>query len=125
MLNKLSIAVVIPALNEEKQLGEVIDAIPDFADYIIVVDDGSTDRTVEVAEEKGAKVISHRINRGLGAALSTGVKTVLGMDVDIMVNMDADGQFNPADIEKLVQPILDGQADFVTASRFMDKAYKP
>ena len=125
MLNKLSIAVVIPALNEEKQLGEVIDTIPGFADHIIVVDDGSTDRTVEVAEQKGAKVISHRTNRGVGAALSTGVKTVLGMDVDIMVNIDADGQFNPADIEKLVQPILDGHADFVTASRFIDKAYKP
>jgi glycosyltransferase involved in cell wall biosynthesis len=90
-----------------------------------VVDDGSTDRTVEVAEEKGALVISHRTNRGLGAALITGVRTVLGMDVDIMVNIDADGQFDPADIEKLVQPILEGQADFVTASRFIDKAYKP
>jgi len=125
MLNKLSIAVVIPALNEEKQLGEVIDAIPAFADHIIVVDDGSTDKTVEVAEGKGAKVISHKSNRGVGAALSTGVRTVLGMDVDIMVNMDADGQFDPADIEKLVQPILDGQADFVTASRFIDKAFRP
>jgi glycosyltransferase involved in cell wall biosynthesis len=125
MLNKRSIAVVIPALNEEKQLGEVLDSIPDFADHILVVDDGSTDRTVDVAEKKGARVISHRTNRGVGAALGTGVRAVLGMDVDIMVNIDADGQFNPADIEKLVQPILDGQADFVTASRFIDKAYRP
>ena len=125
MLNNKTIAVVIPALNEEKQLGEVIDSIPGFTDHIIVVDDGSTDRTVEVAEQKGAIAISHKTNRGVGAALSTGVKAVLDMDVDIMVNIDADGQFDPADIEKLVQPILDGDADFVTASRFIDKAYKP
>lgn len=125
MLNKLSIAVVIPALNEEENLGEVIEKIPGFADHIIVVDDGSTDRTAEVAREKGATVVSHRVNRGVGAALSTGVRTVLGMDVDIMVNMDGDGQFNPPDMEKLVQPILDGQADFVTASRFKDTSYRP
>lgn len=125
MLNKLSIAVLIPALNEEKQLGQVIEAIPEFVDHIIVIDDGSTDRTVEVAEQKGAKVISHKSNRGVGAALSTGVKAVLGMEVDILVNIDGDGQFDPADIEKLVQPILDNRADFVSASRFIDKAYKP
>ena len=125
MLKNLTIAVVIPALNEEKLLGEVIETIPGFVDHIIVVDDGSTDRTVEVAEQKGAISISHNTNKGVGAALSTGVDAVLSMDVDIMVNIDADGQFNPADIEKLVQPILDGHADFVTASRFIDKAYKP
>jgi len=125
MLNKRTIALVIPALNEEKQLGSVIDAIPSFVDHIIVVDDGSSDNTVEVAHQKGAKVISHKTNLGVGAAISTGIKAVLGMDADIMVNMDADGQFDPADIEKLLQPILDGQADFVTASRFIDKSFKP
>ena len=125
MLNKLSIAVLIPALNEEQQLGQVIDAIPAFADHIIVVDDGSTDGTVEVAQQKGAKVISHKTNRGVGAALKTGVKAVLEMDVDILVNIDGDGQFDPADIEKLVEPIVEGRADFVSASRFINKAYKP
>jgi len=125
MLNQRSIAVLIPALNEEQQLGQVIEAIPDFADHIIVVDDGSTDRTIQVAEQKGAKVISHRTNKGVGAAFSTGVRAVLGMDVDIMVNMDGDGQFDQADMVKLLQPILEGRADFVTASRFIDKAYKP
>jgi glycosyltransferase involved in cell wall biosynthesis len=65
------------------------------------------------------------MNKGVGAALSTGIKAVLEMKADIMVNIDADGQFNPADIEKLVQPILDGQADFVTASRFIDKSFRP
>ncbi len=125
MLSNKSIAVVIPAFNEEKQIGQVIDAIPGFADHIIVVDDGSTDRTVEIAKEKGAITISHKMNRGVGAALSTAVNYVLGMPVDIMVNMDGDGQFNPEDIEKLVIPILENRADFVTASRFIDKALKP
>jgi glycosyltransferase involved in cell wall biosynthesis len=125
MLKNKSIAVVIPALNEEQQLGQVIEAIPAFVDHVIVVDDGSSDGTVAVAEEKGARAISHRKNKGVGAAFSTGVKAVLDLGADIMVNMDADGQFNPADIEKLVLPILDSKADFVTASRFIDKAFKP
>ena len=77
MLNKRTIALVIPALNEEKALGSVIDAIPSFVDHIIVIDDGSTDNTVEVARQKGAKVFSHKTNRGVGAAMGTGVRTVL------------------------------------------------
>ena len=125
MLNKKTIAVVLPALNEAEQIGEVIEAIPDFADFIVVVDDGSTDRTVEIAREKGAHTVSHKTNRGVGAAFNTGVRTVLEMDVDIMVNMDADGQFNPDDIQKIVRPIINGEADFVTASRFIDKEFQP
>jgi glycosyltransferase involved in cell wall biosynthesis len=125
MLSNKTIAVVIPALNEEEQIGKVIEAIPDFADHIIVVDDGSTDHTVNIAKGKGASIVSHKYNRGVGAAFISGVKRFLELQADIMVNIDADGQFNPADIEKLIRPILENQADFVTASRFIDKAYKP
>ncbi|MEN8227831.1 MAG: glycosyltransferase family 2 protein [Bacteroidota bacterium] len=125
MLNNKTIAIVLPAFNEEKQIGQVIEAIPDFADHIVVVDDGSSDRTVEIATEKGVKTVSHKKNRGVGAAFNTGVKFILDMQVDIMVNMDADGQFNPDDIQKLLQPILEKRADFVTASRFIDQAYQP
>jgi glycosyltransferase involved in cell wall biosynthesis len=125
MLRNKTIAVVIPALNEENQIGTVIEAIPDFADFIVVVDDGSTDQTVKIAEEKGAMTISHKSNRGVGAAFNTGVKYVLDLQADIMVNIDADGQFNPGDIEKIVTPILEDDADFVTASRFIQKDYKP
>jgi len=125
MLNNKTIAVVIPALNEEKQIGEVIEAIPGFVDHIFVVDDGSSDSTVQIAQEKGATTVSHKKNRGVGAAFNTGVQSVLDIHMDIMVNMDADGQFNPADIEKLVLPIIEKKADFVTASRFIEKEFHP
>ena len=125
MFQGKTISVVLPAYNEEKQIGEVIAAIPEFVDHIIVVDDGSIDRTVEVARKAGAVTVSHKKNRGVGAAFNTGVRTVLEMKSDIMVNMDADGQFNPADIEKLILPILEGRAGFVTASRFIDQDFVP
>lgn len=125
MLNKHSIAVVIPALNEETQIGEVILAMPDFVDHVIVVDDGSTDGTVKVAREHGAKTLSHKINMGVGMAFKTGVSEALRLNVDIMVNIDADGQFNPDDIIQLVEPLLEERADFVTASRFINKELKP
>jgi len=125
MLNNHTIAVVLPALNEEALIGQVIDAIPDFIDHVIVVDDGSTDKTAEIAKEKGAITVSHKRNRGVGAAFHTGVRQVLSMQVDIMVNMDADGQFNPDDIEKIVSPVIEKRADFVTASRFIHKDYVP
>lgn len=125
MLNNKSIAVVMPALNEEEQIGQVIEAIPGFVDHILVVDDGSGDRTAEIAKEKGAITVSHNKNRGVGAAFITGVRIILEMPVDIMVNMDADGQFNPDDIEQLVSPIIEKKADFVTASRFIEKDYQP
>lgn len=125
MFHGKKIAAVLPAFNEEKQIGQVISAIPGFVDHIIVVDDGSTDRTAHIARESGAMTVSHKKNRGVGAAFNTGVLTILEMQVDIMVNMDADGQFNPGDIEKLIFPILEGRAGFVTASRFIDKEFVP
>jgi len=104
---------------------EVLESIPGYVDNVIVVDDGSTDRTSEVASEKGAIVVKHYMNRGVGIAFRTGVIKALGMDTDIMVNLDADGQFNPQDISTLIRPIIDGQVDFVTASRFMDREKTP
>lgn len=125
MINGKKIVVVIPALNEEMKIGDTIDAVPDFVDHIIVVNDGSTDNTASIAEEKNATVISHYFNKGVGAAFNTGVKAAIDTEADIMVNMDADGQFNPADIKLLIQPICSGQADFVTASRFISKEFYP
>jgi glycosyltransferase involved in cell wall biosynthesis len=125
MLNNQTIAVVVPAYNEERQIGQVIQSMPEFVDHILVIDDGSSDKTVEIAQNHGAKIVSHKKNQGVGAAFNTGVKTILNMEVDIMVNIDADGQFNPADIKKLLTPIIEKKADFVTASRFIDKAYQP
>ncbi|HPN35385.1 MAG TPA: glycosyltransferase family 2 protein [bacterium] len=125
MYNGKRITVIIPALNEEKKIGQVIDGIPRFVDHVVVVDDGSTDRTGEIAREKGAVVFRHAFNRGVGAAFNSGRRLALELNDDIVVNIDADGQFNPADIESLIEPIVQGAADFVTASRFKDVAFRP
>ncbi|MFW6257694.1 MAG: glycosyltransferase, partial [Prolixibacteraceae bacterium] len=103
----------------------VLVRIPHYIDHLIVVDDGSSDHTAEIAEKNGATVIIHKKNRGVGASFNTGVKAMLSNDVDIMVNMDADGQFNPEDIAKLLDPIVNEKADFVTASRFKSKELVP
>ena len=120
---------MIPAYNEEMTIGSVIKAIPrDIADdvKVVVIDDGSTDNTVNVAKESGAdKIVSHGINKGLGIAFQTGIETALKMNADTIVNIDADGQFNPNDIPKLIKPIIEGNGDMVTCSRFLDKKLEP
>lgn len=127
MENK-KIVVIIPALNEEKTLGFVIKDIKKVVKdaVIIVVDDGSRDNTVKVALEEGVtKVISHKRNRGLGVAFKTGINNALKIGADIIVSIDADGQFNPEDIPRLVRPILDEKADMVTCSRFLYRKHLP
>ena len=126
----MKLAVLIPAFNEERTIREVIEGIPEKIDGIsriikIVIDDASTDRTVEIAKESGAEVVSHRNNMGVGSAFRTGLRAALSERADVIVNIDGDGQFNPADIPLLLQPILNKQADFVSASRFIDKKLTP
>lgn len=111
----MKLVVIIPAYNEEKTIADVIRHIPH---PVIVIDDGSVDATAHLAREAGATVISHSQNLGVGAAFHTGIIAALESGADIIVNIDADGQFNPADIPALIQPILAGRADFVTATRF-------
>lgn len=126
----MKIVIIIPCLNEEKTIGKVIDDIPrDLEDIteleVLVVDDGSTDDTVKTAKEHNASVVSHSGNMGVGKAFQTGLNTALKMGADIIVNIDGDGQFNPNDIPKLIQPIIEDKADFVTASRFIKKGFTP
>lgn len=126
----LTLLVMLPALNEEATVAQVIGRIPRQVPgvdrvLVLVVDDGSTDRTVELSLAAGASVISHRRNRGVGAAFQTGVEEAIRRGVDVLVTIDADGQFRPEDIPALAAPVLSGQADFATASRFKDKALVP
>ncbi len=126
----VSVAVTIPAFNEAATVAQVIGSIPrDIPGVrnidVIVINDGSTDDTAKVAAEAGAKVISFSHNRGLGAAFREAIHRALGLGADIIVNIDADGQFNPQDIPKLIEPIIQGQADMVTASRFADPEMIP
>jgi glycosyltransferase involved in cell wall biosynthesis len=114
------ISVIIPAFNEEKSIGDVLTRVFRAVELhslpceIIVVNDGSTDRTRKLACNHGATVLCNEKNRGKGHALARGFKTAKG---DIIVTMDADGSHNPEDINKLILPILNG-ADIVLGSRF-------
>lgn len=124
-----SILVVIPALNEAKKIFHVVSSIPKtiqgYSTRTLVVDDGSRDATAKLAESAGAKVISHGENMGLGTAFNTGLEYALDSSADIMVNIDADGQFNPKDIERIAGPCIDSTADFVAADRFHENQIRP
>ena len=120
----MRVIAIIPAYNEEETIGDVIKETKKYVDDVIVINDGSTDRTEEIAKKAGAKVVSHVLNRGVGAAVRTGIDTALSLGADIIVNIDADGQFDPKDIKKLITPIINNEADFVTGSRFLNANYK-
>ena len=126
----MNLIIIIPCLNEEKTVANVIKAIPEVFTgvtkrTIIVVDDGSTDNTAQLAEGAGAVVVRHSSNKGVGAAFQTGLEKALELQADVIVNMDGDGQFNPVDIDRLIEPIIKGESDFVTASRFKDSSQTP
>jgi hypothetical protein len=126
----LYLLVALPALNEEKTVGQVIQQVPREIPGIsvvevLVVDDGSEDRTVEEAERAGARVIRHAATRGVGGAFQSAVAYGLDQGADLIVSLDADGQFDAADIPALIAPVVAGQADFATASRFKDPALTP
>ncbi len=113
-----NITVILPAYNEEVSIGSIVLLTKHYADNVIVVDDGSSDRTAEIARNAGAEVIVHEVNTGKGGALKTGFSAAEG--ADIIVTMDSDGQHNPEDIPRLVQPILKGEADMVNGSRYLN-----
>ena len=92
---------------------------------IVVVDDGSSDATRQLALDAGAHVISHGVSRGVGAAFHTALEHALATGADILVNIDGDGQFDAGEITRLVAPVVADEADFVTASRFADPALYP
>ena len=122
--------VILPALNEaatlQAVLGRVPRDIPGISSVeLLVVDDGSTDDTVALAIAAGSSVISHGKNRGVGAAMQTGLDEAVRRQVDFAVNIDSDGQFAPEDIPKLLEPLIAGKTDFATASRFKDPKLVP
>jgi glycosyltransferase involved in cell wall biosynthesis len=122
--------VIVPALDEEATIAAVVRGVPrEIAGIervdVVVVDDGSRDRTAERAREAGAAVIRHERTRGVGAAFHTALSHGIENGYDLLVSIDADGQFDPADIPRLAEPILAGRADFVSGSRFADPALVP
>lgn len=115
----MRLVAIMPAFNEERSIGEVILKLKKYVDQIIVIDDGSKDKTYQVALQAGAKVYRHLINRGLGGALGTGIKAALIDKADIIITIDADGQHDPGEISQIVKPISEGKADVVIGSRFL------
>ena len=123
------IITLIPAYNEESTIGKVVRECTRYSSAIFVIDDGSTDKTAIRAKSAGGIVIKHKKNRGVGAAIITGYKTILKFVEEefndtlpsnniIIVNLDGDGQHSPGEIPMLIKPILEDKADFVIGSRF-------
>lgn len=124
MIDNQKIYLIIPAYNEEKNLGQVLDELKKYNYQVVVVDDGSRDNTYQIAHNKGAVVLRHRINRGQGAALQTGTEYALNKGADIIVHFDADRQFLSQEIERIAEPILSGYADVAIGSRFIADSAK-
>jgi len=132
MMGKVLISMV--AYNEEKTIGDVIVRVRKVMESInednqiyydiLVVDDGSTDKTGEIAKKSGAKVVRHFINLGPGQALKTSYLYAIKKGYDLVVRLDADGQHPPEYIPHLLEPILRGEADVVIGSRYLDGSYK-
>ena len=111
------VIAIIPAYNESRNIGKIIAETSKYVTIIIVVDDGSEDNTAELAMSKNTKVVRTRRNMGKGTALKRGLVECLKYNPDIIVTLDADGQHDPADIPKLLEPIKNGEADIVIGSR--------
>jgi len=121
MYQGLRVGVVVPAFNEEHNLAAVLAGIPSYVDDIVVVDDGSRDRTCRVAQavgRPGLEVVRHHRNRGVGAAVASGYRRALERGSDVVAVMAGDGQMDPDDLPRLLQPIADGKADYVKGNRF-------
>ncbi|MTK64296.1 MAG: glycosyltransferase [Methanobacterium sp.] len=112
------LTAIIPAYNEQVSIGSVVLKARMYVDRVIVIDDGSDDRTEEIAVLAGAEIVKHPANQGKGKALESGFKAARGSE--ILITLDADGQHRVTDIPKLVQPILSGEADIVNGSRYLN-----
>lgn len=130
MIEGRRVTVVVPAFDEERLVGNVVRTMPAFVDRIVVIDDGSSDRTSERAREAGdprVEVIRHVRRRGVGAAIATGYRAALDEReptdaTDAIAVMAGDGQMDPDDLRRVVLPIVTGEADYVKGDRFGDEA---
>ena len=117
---KGNLIVFIPAYNEERTVGSAVLLAREYGE-VFVIDDGSDDRTAEIAREAGANVIVHKKNTGYGAAMKSALAAARKMDAGAFVFMDADGQHDASEIPVVAAPVLDGEADLCQGSRFLGK----
>lgn len=123
-MTNAKIIALIPAYNEQDTIVDIIQQVKPFVAEVLVINDGSIDSTKDVAEKAGAIVIDNIINRGLGKTIQRGYNEAIERGADIVVQIDADGQYDPAEIPKLIQPILDNKADMVLGSRLENLKYE-
>jgi len=116
----MKVVAIIPAYNEAKYIEDVICGMKHYADKVIVVDDSSTNGTMSKAEKAGAIIVKRSGERGFGYSNRAGIKRALSEDCDIIITLDGDGQHNPEDTDKLIEPIIKGKADIVIGSRFIE-----
>ncbi len=125
MYRQLQVAVVIPAFNEQRAIGDAVATVPAFVDRVIVVDDASSDATAAEAHAAGemrggdVDVVVHAANRGVGAAIVTGYRAALEAGCDVAAVMAGDGQMDPDDLPAVLDPIADELADYVKGNRFL------
>ena len=127
MYKEHKIGVVIPAYNEENHIKDTIETLPDFVDKIYVIDDGSTDRTAEIVKtltDLRILLLQHEVNKGMGAALVTGYKAALKDEMDVIVKMDGDNQMDPEQLPNLLEPIIEGKADYTKGNRLLSQEYR-
>lgn len=115
----MKVFIVVPAFNEGRRLSAVLDDLATTGHQVVVVDDGSRDRTVEVGKRHGCYVLRHSFNRGQGAALQTGITFALREGADAIVTFDADGQHQISDLPALLEPVLSKRCDVALGNRFM------
>lgn len=113
----IKVICVLPAFNEESTVSNIAQDARKYVDEVVVVDDGSTDKTAEMAIKSGAIVVQHQRNMGKGAALRTGFKEALNRGADVLVTLDTDGEHDPKDIPNLIDPIKSGRIDLMVGSR--------
>jgi glycosyltransferase involved in cell wall biosynthesis len=118
MLDGKTVAVVVPAHNEEVLLAETLRGLPDFVDRVYVVDDASTDGTAETAAAaRRVEVLRHERNQGVGAAIVTGYRRAIADGMEVTAVMAGDNQMDPGDLERLVRPVAAGEVDYAKANR--------
>ena len=116
-MDKKKVTVIIPAFNEASTIPNVIKGVKHYVDEVIVVNDASTDNTADLAKTLGAYVLSHERNEGYDKSIDDGFALAANRGADIILTFDADGQHNPEDIKKIIDPILKDEADVVVGKR--------
>jgi glycosyltransferase involved in cell wall biosynthesis len=120
----MKVCIVIPAYNEEKTISDIVEEAKKYSEDVVVVDDGSSDDTRKLAKERGAKVLQHAVNLGVGSATTTGNNYAVSRGFDIIVNLDSDGQHSSSAIPKGVELLESGGYDIVIGSRFLERTKK-